>query len=486
MDLAPIDEAVLLARQELWRRGDLRWKLHATQQKIYDLLKGKRRYFLKCSRRLGKSYALLAIAAEFAIKTPGARISYAAPTAKDASQIVNDIAAHLFGDCPPEIKPEWFDAAKEFRFPHNGAIIRVAGVNAEHLENLRGRAAHIFILDECGSMSDLRYLIDSIVGPTLITTKGRMLLASTPPKSPGHDMTKVVADMEKRGEVSTFTLLDAPDSHIDYEEKVEILERAGENPEHIPGILAGKLRPETTSVLREYFCEFVTDAEMAVLPEFTAQARSEIVRVTPRQPYFFCYTAIDPGFTDKTGMLFAWYDYPNKILVIEDELLLSRATTDDIAYAIKDREQVLWGAKQPQMRITDLDLRLIADLVQRHGLAFSPANRQDASGGIDIVRNMIRRRELAINPTCTNLIRQMTNATFNKKGTDFERSQEDAHYDLVAALRILCRAVPRTLDPFPGWYGRSGFGTSSAPQAPKNRTVFTDTPLGRRLAKKWG
>ncbi len=478
-----INDAVLQARAELWRRGDLRFKLHSTQLKLYDLLKGRRRFFLACSRRLGKSYLLCCLALEYALQHPGARVSYAAPTAKDASEITNDLMAQILADCPEDIRPEWIVGSKEFRFK-NGSALRVSGVNAEHHENLRGRAAHLFILDEAGTMDDLNYLLNSVVAPMVLTTKGSVIMASTPPRSPGHDMYKIVKDMEKRGEVATFTLLDAP--HIDYDEKYEALERAGENPERIPDILAGRARPEGTTALREFFSEFVTDSETAVLPEFTAQACSEIVKVVERQPFYDCYTTLDPGFADKTGGLFAWYDFPNKRIVIEDEILLSRATTDDIAHAVKEKEQALWGTKQPLIRATDLDLRLIADLMSRHGLSFSPANRQDALGGIDLVRTMIRRRELVISPNCTSLIRQMKNATWNRKASDFERSQEDAHFDLVASLRILCRCVPRSRNPFPAWWGGHEFGYHAAEKAKKSKTVFSDTPLGRRLAKKWG
>lgn len=485
MTLEEIEALRLQAAAELWRRGDLRWKLHSTQKKLYELVQNKRRYFLLCSRRLGKSYWLVCAAFEHAIKHPGSRISYAAPTMKDATQIAGDLAVQILADCPPDIKPAYSTPDKEYRF-QNGSIIRFSGVNAEHRENLRGRAAHLFILDEAGTMDDLNYTLNSIVGPMTVTTKGKILIASTPPRSPGHDMTKVAKDMQKRGELATFTLLDAP--HIDREEKWESLERAGEDPAKIDAILNGTEEPESSTAQREYFCRLdVTDADSAVVPEFNGKAQAEIVLDHPRPPYFDCYVCMDPGFNDQTGILFAYWDYAIKKLVIEDELLLKRANTDDIASAIKAKEETLWGDKQPLLRISDIDLRLISDLYRNHGLVFQPANRQDSLGAIDLVRTMVRRREIIITPNAPGIVRQLRNATWNRKASDFERTQEDSHFDLLASLKYLARAVNRNKNPYPSWYYAPGFNTNSRMQTEKGpKSVFSDTPLGRKLAKKWG
>lgn len=477
-----LDELALAARHELWRRGNLEWKLHATQKKIYKLIQSKRRIFLLCSRRLGKSFALVCVAFEHAIRNPGARISYAAPTQKDAAQIAGDLAEQILSDCPPDIKPLYHTADKEFRFP-NGAIVRFSGVEAGHRENLRGRAAHLFICDEVGSWSDLSYCLRSIINPLTLTTKGKVIMASTPPRSPGHDMTKIVKEMDKRGEVATFTLLDAP--HIDYDDKYATLEDCGEDPKLIPDILAGKAEPHTSTAQREYFCRDVTDTDSQVIPEFNAKAQAEIVRVHERPPYFDAYVSIDPGYVDGTGGLFSYWEFAAQKLVIEDEFLLKRANTDEIALIVKEKEEALWGGKPPFQRISDIDLRLISDLRQNHHLIFMPANRHDSDGAIDLIRRMVARRELVIDPKCLGLIRQLRNATFSKSG-DFERTAEDLHFDLLAALKYLCRSIIRTKNPYPAWYAAPGFGTHSIGRAQNPKTVFTSTPLGRKFAKKWG
>jgi hypothetical protein len=229
----------------------------------------------------------------------------------------------------------------------------------------------------------------------------------------------------------------------------------------------------------------VTDAETAVVPEFTSQAQSEIVIPYERPPFYDAYVGMDPGFNDNTGILLAYWDYPLQKLVIEDELILKRANTDDIAFALKAKEEAVWG-KPPLVRVSDVDLRLIADLYQRHGLVFQKGQKQDSLGAIDTVRTMIRRREIIISSNCHGLIRQLRNATWNRKATDFERTQEDAHFDLLAALKYLSRAIIKSKNPFPDWYSRPVFGTYSTLKKKNDNSVFSNTPLGRKLRKKFG
>lgn len=484
MNITP--EAQQAAREELWRRGDLRYKLDSTQRKIYDVIeKGGRRVCLLCSRRLGKSFCLVMYCVSQAIKRPNIRISYAAPFGRDASEIATDLMTVILEDCPEDIRPEYKVATKEYVF-HNGSTIRFAGLNAEHANQLRGRKADLFCVDEFSLVDDLKHAIQDVALPMTLTTGGRLLFATTPARSPSHESTGIIKKMAADGQVVTFTLLD--NVRVSREIKAEYLIEAGENPENIDDILDGKRDPESTTALREYWCRLdVTDADSAVVPEFTAQAQKEIVLPDyPRVPYYDVYTAVDPGFTDKTGALFAWWDFNAKKLVIEEEFLLSKCSTYDIAQAVKSTEEALWGFKQPLVRVLDLDLRLISDLAQEHGLVFQPYNRADAEGGIDLVRNMVRRRELVIKPNCINLIRQLKNAVYNRKGTDFERTAEEGHFDLIAALRMLVRTIIRNKNPYPPWFNGPGFGHHGGGTRKETKSVFSDTPLGRKFAKKWG
>lgn len=478
-----LEQAADAAKAELWRRGLLGYKRHSTQKKIKTAVDGSkhRSHYLLCSRRLGKTYELVLQAFEICLQKPGARVLYLAPWAKDAGDISGDTAVKILADCPEQLKPEFKLQTKEFHF-QNGSVIRVKGVNGEHAQYLRGGEADLVVLDEIGLMNDLRHVLADVVRPMTMTTNGRILLATTPARSPGHECRKIFDEHFDRGAASLFTILDAP--HVSDERKAEFLEDAGEKHERIQEILAGKAEPESTTAKREYFCQFVTDANTAVFREFS-EVKQDIVKIARRPEYFDAYVSMDPGFNDKTGILYAHIDFLNHKLVIEDEDLLSYAATPEIAEVIKAKELFLWEGKQPALRICDVDLRLRADLWQLHGLNFVNAQKADSDAGINLIRTMLKGRQLVIHPRCIKLIRQMENCVYDTNGKDFERTEEDSHFDLVAALKYLCRGVNWKKNPYPDWWGRPGPGEWNSPKRQKKTPtgLLGDTPFSRRILK---
>ena len=69
------------ARDTLWKKGVLTWKLEPFQKELYDFFysrKGKITVW-SASRRLGKSHTLLIIAIEECIKNPGCIVKYVGP-----------------------------------------------------------------------------------------------------------------------------------------------------------------------------------------------------------------------------------------------------------------------------------------------------------------------------------------------------------------------------------------------------------------------
>jgi hypothetical protein len=59
---------VAFAQDELWRVGELRWKLHADQLAVYEqiLASDASRFVLEIARRWGKTWLLATIAIETA------------------------------------------------------------------------------------------------------------------------------------------------------------------------------------------------------------------------------------------------------------------------------------------------------------------------------------------------------------------------------------------------------------------------------------
>jgi hypothetical protein len=482
----------------LWRKGNLRFLLDETQLQILDRLNStvSEKFYLLCSRRLGKSYTLVTLAFSLCIRKKNARVQYMAPQGKDAADIVNDIAATLLESCPDDVKPEYNAQSKEYKFK-NGSVIRFKGVNGEHAQYLRGGASDLIILDECGIMDDLTHVVSDICMPMIMTTDGRILLATTPPRTPGHDSAVIYEQLAGQGATVKFTLLD--NHRVSNDKKARFLVEAGEDAAAIPAILSGQASPRTTTAKREYFCEFVTDAALAVLPEFPREGeplRADIVKASVKPDFADNYVAMDPGMKDRTGILYAYWDFKRGKLVVEDESLLSMPSTLVIADEIMKKEYSLWRGATPAARVSDVEKRLILDLNERHGLKFIQAKKQDSLGAINLVRNMIQTKELEINPRCKHLIRQCENAIWNNKATDFARAgekSEDGHFDLVAALKYLCRHVNRRKNPYPADYNQRAHPEGHFPSPrQKNRAeaqrygLIPKTAFAQRILRSKG
>lgn len=485
-------QARQLAIYESWRRADLYYLLHPTQRKIYDSIKagvakGQLRHFISCSRRLGKSYLLVVMAIEIALRNPQARILYLAPFGRDAQKIVQDLSDQILPDCPQEFRPSFRTADLEFTFK-NGSTIRFRGTNGERAQYLRGGAADLVVLDECGVMDSLDEVVNYVVTPMTLTTKGLVIMATTPSMTPAHE-SKALCDAAFRdGCGYEFNILYA--HKLDAEAKATALKAMGESETDIPKILAGQMEPKTTGALREYWCKWVTDSGSAVIPEFTAERRAAILAAGaehPRPPYFDSYVAMDPGHVDNTGILFGFWDIRQGKLVIEDEFLGRHLGTKEIAEAIAKQEHANWGDKKPYLRICDVENRLIHDLAKDHGLTFAQVVGKRVHEDIWAVRQMVANGSLIIRPKCVNLIRQLETATWNKRANDFADElipdELPAHFDLLAALKYLVRMLNRTRNPYPGWFDEPGFGRSNPRPSKLYKTIRIDTPLGKRLDK---
>ncbi len=487
-----------LARKEVlaecWRQGVLEYRLTPTQQLIHARLKDNpaRRHFLLCSRRLGKTDLCFTRCVEVALQKANARVLFIAPYSKDAALIARDTAAVVLKDCPPNLKPTYHEQAKEFRFP-NGSIIRLAGVNSESAQQLRGGSADLVVLDEGAMMDDFQHVVNGIVSPMLMTTRGHLLIATTPPRTPGHESTALYEQYAARGWVSKYTLRDADDALIPFEEKIRALMNAGESEEHARLCLAGKAEPKTTEAQREYWTKFVVDASLALVPEFTAEKQQEIVREHKRPPYFDYYAGLDPGSRDGTGIVYAYVDFVKAKIVVEAEALLSNPGTDEIVSAIKTIERDVFQDREPRARISDIDVRLQNDLNRLYGIRLAPADKRDGVlASVQLLRHMVKTGTLIINPKCVHTIRQLTNAIWDRKGRDMGRAEDDspdAHYDLVAALRYMLRGINLTHNPYPDNYHEPG-GEGGTPLnrwiSPKTRKekswgLFTRTPLTAKI-----
>lgn len=442
MSQTPPDKlSVAEARKILWKRGNLKFKLHKEQEKIYEWIKTHSQKIITISsaRRFGKSTLLCTLAIEQCITKENSIVKFVAPEVKQIKMILRPLMRDLLKDCPAEMRPTYKVHDHLYRFP-NGSEIQLAASDAGNIEAIRGGSSDLCLIDEAGSCTELLYAVRSILLPTTTTTKGKIIVASTPPISSDHDFRKLVEQCESRDAHVHKTVFDNPLlTQNDIQEIVDTLGGA-----------------QTIEFRREYLAEMITDEKNAIVPEFGAN-KQDIIRDWDRPPFYDAYTSMDLGFKDLTVVLFGYLDFRQGKLIIEDELILNgqTMTTDTLAERIKEKESKLWVQPltaeifKPYLRVSDNNLIVINDLYRLHNLLFLPTAKDNADAAINDMRILLAKHKIIINPRCKTLARHLEAGTWNKARTSFNRSGDDGHYDAIDALVYLVRNILWNKNPYP-------------------------------------
>jgi hypothetical protein len=267
-----------------------------------------------------------------------------------------------------------------------------------------------------------------------------MILVSTLPKSQGHEYW----DLVKKAEFDEVLI------------KKNIYDCSRYTKEDIDTFAEEVGGYDSVDFKREYLNIMITDEDHAVIPEANDEALSNIVKLYQRPAYFDPYVSMDIGVKDLTGVLYAYYDFLTGKIVIEDEATFKGKsfTTANLAASIKKTEEILWGLKKPFLRISDNNnLILLNDLTIDYGISFIPTAKDNKHAWINQIRILIAEERLIINPKCKQLIFHLKNATWNKNKTEYERSLDGGHYDLIDALAYLIRNIAYSRNPYPKGHG---------------------------------
>lgn len=439
----------------LWRRGELSYKLDSTQRELYDLFYNSNHKIMTwlLSRRQGKTFTLCILAFEQCIRKPHSIVKFLSPTKIQVNNNVRPSIQKILNDCPKDLQPEFNKKDYIYFFP-NGSEIQLAGSDSGHAEKLRGGDSDLFFVDEAGTCDNLDYVIKSILLPTTLITKGKGVLASTPPKESDHDFLKYIEEAELRGSLIKKTVYQNP--RITAEQLDELIKELG-------GI-------HTTDARRELLCEIVKDEKSSVIPEFDSVLEQEIVKEWPKPPFYDAYVGMDTGGKDLTVALYGYYDFRANKIIIEDESVMNFQEKDStIELLVKEmhtKETELWKNpisleyKAPYLRVSDISYILTQEIYNHSAklfpkeetIRFQMAKKDDNEAMINNLRILLANKKIIINPRCKTLIRHLKNVRWDKQKTKFARSADDGHYDAVDALKYLVRAIAFNKNPYPAHY----------------------------------
>lgn len=431
---------------ECWRRGYLFPKLYDYQLPIYkdiwSAILGNNElsseFFLLCSRRFGKTSIMSLISIEFAIRYPESQIRFACPTQKGLKKIIRPIYSKFLIDCPEDLKPEWKAQDSEYMFP-NGSEITASGVNKDAVENLRGQNSHLNLLTEVGFMDNAEYVLRSVLSPQTLTTGGKTIMESTPSdEGMSHESYTIFIGCDASKAAKTRTIYDIDPLPEGFLEKA-IKDSGGEHTEHFK---------------REYLCQWVTNSDRLIIPEFDEGKHVRSVEPGRFREFYRNYTIMDltGGANDKQGHLFGYYDFEKGAIVVkrESEIAAKDVTTETIAKDILDNEKAAFDKLAVHYRWSDNNnLIMLRDLAKEHNLPFSPTSKDSLQAMISKVRVWMSEGRIIIDPSCEMLIKNLKYGIWSKNFKEFARTKDYGHFDLLAALVYFVRNVDEFENPIP-------------------------------------
>lgn len=399
----------------------------------------------------GKSYSLCILAIEYCIRHPNAIIKFVSPNREQVERNIRPLMAQILSSCPKDLEPQFSSKHSTYYF-NNKSEIQLAGANKGNVDSIRGGFSHISIIDEAQDVTELEYAINSVLLPTTLTTRGKILISGTPPKDVDHDFIKFIELCEANNALVIRTVYDNPRlTPEDIQKQADAM--GGVNSE---------------SFRREFLCHIIKSKSVSVIPEFDEDKIKELVKPassfkTP--PHYHAFVGMDVGGRDWTVILFGYLDFKRQKIVFQDELVYKgqEMYTPTIGRDIMLLEETLWTDpmsgefRKPKKRVSDHNPIFINDIKKHtnYKVIFENAEKKDKAAAIVYFRSLINDNMIEISEKCTTLIRHIKNAKWLNKttNTEFGKCPEGSHYDALDAAIYFVRAIDFKTNPYPSGYG---------------------------------
>lgn len=463
---------------ELWRRGDLSYKLDSLQkdmrQKIYAA--DAKIASILSSRQIGKSYTASVMALEQCIQNPGIIVRIVAPTLKQCADIVSDNLAPICLDAPAGFIQR---SKSEYRWTVNGtSSLRLGALERAHVDSNRGGNASIVIYEECGFVTgdDFTYGVNSVLGPQLLRSNGREWYISSPSEDPEHPLhVDILAQCELLETLFRYTVYDSPS--ITPEMIKEAIRRCGGE--------------DTEAFLREYMAQIIRSAQVVVVPGYDDNAH---VAQFHWPIHSHPQVTIDFGGTrDKTVALLHYYNFlADRTEIVDERVFEPNTETDTIVAGCFEMERQVpdghWFSREAGMRVNrvaDAPGQVQVDLGAR-GYQTAMPIKLDWQAGVNGMAVDVKQSKVLIHPRCKFLRLSLKSGSFNKQRNDFARTKALGHMDGLAALMYALRSQSRE-NPYPqNTFARQDYWVPQASKPPEAEiaAALLDSPMPARFTPK--
>lgn len=326
-----------------WRAGRLSWKLFPHQLAVYRLYRDFERrviegrndgppiFVLDCARRWGKTFLVLLIKIEDALRRPGSRHTFATAIQDDIGEIVvplfNDITEDCPADCLGEVRTAKKGETYGIYFP-NGSVIKLVGVDKKP-RGLRGKRSDGHAWTEAAFFAELVDNVSRVQHQFQNVPHACLLMESSAPEDPEHEFDEQFVPEAKARNAYVFQTID-DNAQLSEEQKRRYYEAAA--------------KISVVNADRELYGKRSRDFDFVVFPEWSADKH---VQPWTRPKHAYAIAAFDPGFRHLFGALWAYYDFENGTIVFEDSWAGSNASTARVACVVAAREWDLYGTLPP-------------------------------------------------------------------------------------------------------------------------------------------
>lgn len=451
-----LEEALNIA----WRDGRLTYLMRNTQRVIRDAWdKSKeisRKFYLECTRRLGKSSLLLILMTEECKKNDRHKCVYFAPVKEGLLDYIEPIIDETYADCPVHLRPLFVRQRFMLLFS-NGSRILFRAANNKQYRTRRGLGAHLIGVDEAREIDDLADLVDSVIMPALFDKGGYLIISSTPADKPSHPLYNIRKRAQAESWFISISIWDA--NRLDPD--VYTLDRIREWKEEMLASPDGQERWE-----REFEVKWVVNKSKLAIPEWDS---SKYVMDCPRDPYYnfyHHYLSVDWGYRDYTALVFATMNFRKARLEYDSELTFSgtEVRSDIISGRIRGMYRGTYGlelydkTRHPQVhtyrQVSDsADPILINEMNKYDGMSFVPVQKGDTLDAmLQEFRVLVMKGKIVVSPKCSLLIYCLENGAWNDKRDKLDNDILAHHFDHLMAAVYLARMVDWEVNPIPKDY----------------------------------
>ncbi len=326
----------------------------------------------QCSRRAGKSNALVLRFFKTMEKHPKSNSLYVGLTQESAREIIWPVFKEM--DDKYKIGCKYNETALKVTHP-NGASVKLVGADRkDFIKKLRGKKHPAIGIDEAQDLTTLQGLIDDVLTPCIADYEdGWLALTGTPGPVPQGYFFDVTQNNKYGYSVHKWTLLDNPYMP---------------NPEAFIKDLCAKREwlPDNPTLRREWRNEWVLDAK-SLWVQYSQSVND--YTTLPKEHQWNYIMGVDIGYMDADAIaVIAWSD-TSPISYLVDEIVIRKQGISGLISMI-ETTQKKYNAYKIMLDEGGLGKKIAEDLRSRFGVPLEPADKLNKQSNVELLNDALR------------------------------------------------------------------------------------------------